>query len=74
MLLPLIRSCTVGTLGFSPCRSMCVIGDDGEEGEEDADDGGATSAEFILSPGLRLLVRGGAEVRAAPLPSSEHSL
>jgi hypothetical protein len=53
---------------------MCVIGDDGEEGEEDADDGGATSAEFILSPGLRLLVRGGAEVRAAPLPSSEHSL
>ena len=54
-----------GLCAFPPvAQCVYVIGDDGEEGEEDVDDGGATSAEFILSPGLRLLVRGGAEVRA----------
>ena len=54
-----------GLCAFPPvAQCVYVIGDDGGEGEEDVDDGGATSAEFILSPGLRLLVRGGAEVRA----------
>jgi hypothetical protein len=48
----------------SLCPARCVLaGDGGEEGSgEDQDDDGPTSAEYILSPGLRLLVRGGAEV------------